>query len=56
MLTLYLPDQICYFLYCQIYNSCNVSSEDLVLNQLIIPKFIFLFILVTCLLDIVLIL
>ena len=37
-------------------HSCNVSSENLVLDQLIIPKLIFFFILITCLLDIVLIL
>ena len=36
--------------------SCYVSSENLVLNQLIIPKLIFSFILVTYLVDIVLIL
>ena len=31
-------DQICHFPYCQPYNSYNVSSENLVLDQLIIPK------------------
>ena len=36
------------------YNFYNVGFENLVLDQLIIPKLIFLFI--TCLLDIVLIL
>ena len=36
-LTLYLPDQIFNTLYCQPYNSYNVSSENVVLNQLIIP-------------------
>ena len=36
--------------------SYNVSSENLVLNQLIIPKLIFSFILITYLVDIVLIL
>ena len=36
--------------------SCYVSSENLVLNQLIIPKLIFSFILITYLVDIVLIL
>ena len=36
--------------------SYNVSSENLVLNQLIIPKLIFFFILITYLVDIVLIL
>ena len=38
------------------YNSCDVSSENLVLDQLIIPKLIFFFILITYLVDIVLIL
>ena len=42
--------------YCLLYGSSEVSLENLVLNQLIIPLFIFFFILVTCLLDIVLIL
>ena len=42
--------------YCQPYNSYHVSSENLVLDQPIIPKFIFFFILITCLVDIVLIL
>ena len=42
--------------YCQPNNSYNVSSENLVLDQPIIPKFIFFFILITCLVDIVLIL
>ena len=42
--------------YCQPNNSYNVSSENLALDQPIIPKFIFFFILVTCLIDIVLIL
>ena len=37
------------------YNSYDISSENLVLNQLIIPKLIFLFILITCLFDSVLI-
>ena len=55
-LTLQLPDQICNSPYCQTYNSYNVSSENLVLDQLIIPKFIFFFILITYLVDIVLIL
>ena len=36
-LTLQLPDQICNFSYSQPYNSYNVSSENLVLDQLIIP-------------------
>ena len=55
-LTLQLPDQICNSPYCQTYNSYNVSSENLILDQLIIPKFIFFFILITYLVDIVLIL
>ena len=41
--------------YYQLYNSYNVSSENLALDQLIIPKFKFLFILTTYLVDIVLI-
>ena len=36
------------------YNSYDVSSENLVLDQLIIPWLIFFSILITCLLDIVL--
>ena len=40
---------------CLPYNSYNVSLENLKLDQLIIPQFIFFFILITCLLDIVLI-
>ena len=48
--------EICHSPYCQSYNSYNVNSENLVLDQLIIPKFIFIFILITCLLDVVLIL
>ena len=55
-LTLYLPDQICNSPYCQPFNFCHVSSENLVLDQLIIPKLIFFFILITYLVDIVLIL
>ena len=54
-LTLELPDQICNSPYCQPYNS-YVSSENLVLDQLIIPKLIFFLILITYLVDIVLIL
>ena len=50
-----LLDQICNSPYCQPYNSYMLSSENLVLDQLIIPKFIFFFILVTYLVDIVLI-
>ena len=55
-LTLQLPAQICNSSYCQPYNSCNVSSENLVLDQLIIPKLIFFFILITYLVDVILIL
>ena len=36
------------------YNSYNVGSDNLVLDQLIIPKLIFYFILITYLVDIVL--
>ena len=42
--------------YCQLYNSSYVSSESLALDQLIIPKLIFFCILITCPVDIVLIL
>ena len=42
--------------YSQPFNSYNVSWENLVLDQLIIPKLIFFFILITYLVDIVLIL
>ena len=55
-LTLKLPDQICHSPHCQPDNSYYVSSENLVLDQLIIPKLIFLFILITYLVDMVLIL
>ena len=55
-LTLKLPDQICNSPDFQPYNSFNVSSENLVLDQLIIPKLIFFFILISYLVDIVLIL
>ena len=52
----FVPHQICNSPYCQPYNSYNVSSKNLVLDQLIIPKLIFFFILITYLVDIVLIL
>ena len=55
-LTLKLSDQICDSPYCQPYSSYSVSSENVVLDQLILPKLIFFFILITCLLDTVLIL
>ena len=42
--------------YCLPYSSCNVSFENLVLDQPIIPQLIFFFILITCLIDTVLIL
>ena len=42
--------------HCQPYSSYNVSSDNLVLYQLIIPKLIFFSILITYLVDIVLIL
>ena len=51
-----LTGQICNSPYHQPNNSYNVSSENLVLDQLIIPKLIFFFILITYLVDIVLIL
>ena len=53
-LTNLLPDQVCNYPQCQQYNTYNVSSDNLLLDQLIIPKLIF--ILMTYLLDIVLIL
>ena len=56
LLTLKLPDKICNSPKCQPYNSCNVSSEKLVLDQLVIPKLIFCYILITYLVDNVLIL
>ena len=54
-LTLKLPDQICNSPYCQPYNSYNFSSENLVVDQLIL-HLTFSFILITYLVDIVLIL
>ena len=42
--------------YCLPYHSHYVCSENMVMDQLIMPSFTFFFILVTCLLDIVLIL
>ena len=56
ILTLQLPDQICNSPYSQPYNSNNVSSENWVLDQLIILKFIYFFTLITYLVDIVLML
>ena len=52
-LTLLLTDQICHSPYCQPYNFDCVRSENLVLDQLIIPKLIFFFILITYLVDMV---
>ena len=40
--------------YCLPYSSFNVSFENLVLDQSIIPQLLFFFILITCLVDIVL--
>ena len=54
-LILSLPDKICNSPYHQSYNS-YISSENLILDQLIIPKLIFFFFLNTCLVDTVLIL
>ena len=54
-LNLLLPDKICNSPYYQPYNS-YVSWENLVLDQLNIPKLIFFFILITYMVDIVLIL
>ena len=45
----------CNFPYYQLYNSYNDSSENLVLDQLFIPKLIFFFILITYLVNIALI-
>ena len=39
--------------YCLPYNSCDVILENLVLDQLMIPKLMFVSILITCLLDVV---
>ena len=55
-LTLYLPDQIFNSPYCLPWSSCDVSLENLVVDQPIIPQLRFYLILITCLLDIVLIL
>ena len=49
-------DLVSISLYYLPYSSCDVSSKNLVLDQLIISYVIFYFILITCLLDIVLIL
>ena len=39
--------------YCLLYNSCDIGWENLVLDQLIILRLIFVFILITYLHDIV---
>ena len=51
-----IPDQVCNSPYCQPYNCFYVSSEILVLDQLIIPKLVFFFVLITYFVDIVLML
>ena len=55
-LTLWLPRQTCNSPYCQQYKSYIVSSDNLILDQLIILIWTFFFILITYLIDIVLIL
>ena len=55
-LTLSFPDFMCNYPYCLLYNSYDVSLENLVLDQEIILLLTFLFILITWTLDIVLIL
>ena len=42
--------------YCQPYSSYNIISENLALDQHIIPKLVFFLILITYLVDVVLIL
>ena len=42
--------------YCLPYSSCDVTLENLVFDQLIISSLVFFVILITCLLDIILIL
>ena len=51
--TLKLLYQICNSPCCQSYNSYDVTLENLALDQLIILKLIFFFILITYLVDIV---
>ena len=53
LLNFSLPDQICHSPYCQPYNYYNISSKNLILDQLIIPKLTFFFILITYLVVIV---
>ena len=47
----YTPDQIYNSPHCQPHNSYNVSSENLVLDQLITHKLIFFFFLITYLVN-----
>ena len=54
-LTLSLPRSISNSPFCLPYNSYDVSSDNLLLDQLLIPLLTFVFFLITCLLDIVLI-
>ena len=56
LLILKLPHRICNSPNGWSYNSCNVNSENIGLDQLIIPKLIFFLILTTYLVDVVLIL
>ena len=49
-LSLQVLNNFCF--YCLLYNSCDGSLEDLVLDQLVNPWLIFFSILITCLLDI----
>ena len=51
-----MPISNCNSPYCHSYNSFNVSLENLVSDQLIVPKLIFFFIHITYLVDIGLIL
>ena len=55
-LTLNFQDLIGDSPYCLSYSFCDVSLENLVMDPLTIPSLIFFFILITCLVDIVLIL
>ena len=55
-LTLSFRDLICNSPYCLPCSSYDISWEDLVLHQLIISFLIFFLVVITCLLDIVLIL
>ena len=46
-------DLINNYLHCLLYNSYDVTLEKLVLEQHKVPRLIFFFILITCLIDIV---